>query len=32
MGIVAFHEPATVLRLTCLALVVGGIVGLKAMG
>jgi quaternary ammonium compound-resistance protein SugE len=29
LGIVLFGEPATILRLGCLGLIVGGIVGLK---
>ena len=29
LGIVLFREPATVLRLICIGLIVGGIVGLK---
>ena len=29
LGIVLFGEPATILRLACLGLIVGGIVGLK---
>ncbi len=29
LGIVLFHEPATALRLACVAMIVGGIVGLK---
>ncbi len=29
LGIVLFREPATALRLTCIALIVAGIVGLK---
>jgi quaternary ammonium compound-resistance protein SugE len=29
LGIVLFKEPATVARIACLALIVGGIVGLK---
>lgn len=29
LGILAFGEPATALRLTCIALIVAGVVGLK---
>ena len=29
LGIVLFHEPATVARLTCVTLIVAGILGLK---
>ena len=29
LGIVLFHEPATAARLTCIALIVSGIIGLK---
>ena len=29
LGIVLFHEPATVARLTCVGLILAGIVGLK---
>lgn len=29
VGILAFHEPATALRLACIALIVAGIIGLK---
>ena len=29
LGIVLFHEPATAMRLTCIVLIVAGIVGLK---
>jgi len=29
LGIFLFNDPATVLRLSCIALIVGGIVGLK---
>jgi quaternary ammonium compound-resistance protein SugE len=29
LGIVLFHEPASVTRLLCIGLIVGGIVGLK---
>jgi quaternary ammonium compound-resistance protein SugE len=29
LGIVLFREPATVLRMTCIAMIVAGIVGLK---
>jgi quaternary ammonium compound-resistance protein SugE len=29
LGIVLFREPATVLRITCIAMIVAGIVGLK---
>lgn len=29
LGIVIFHEPVTAVRLGCIALIVGGIVGLK---
>ena len=32
LGIVLFHEPATVARLTCVSLIVAGIVGLKVVG
>ncbi|RDZ27597.1 QacE family quaternary ammonium compound efflux SMR transporter [Lysobacter silvisoli] len=31
-GIVAFGEPANALRLGCLALIVGGVIGLKVIG
>lgn len=31
LGMVLFHEPKTVLRLTCIVLVVAGIVGLKVV-
>jgi quaternary ammonium compound-resistance protein SugE len=31
MGIVLFNEPATALRLFCIALIVGGIMGLKVL-
>ena len=31
-GIVAFGEPATAQRLACLALIVGGVIGLKLVG
>ncbi len=29
LGIVLFHEPATAMRLACIAMIVAGIVGLK---
>lgn len=29
LGMVLFHEPATALRMTCIAMIVAGIVGLK---
>src|SRR5688500_75993 len=32
LGIVLFREPATVVRLTCITLIVGGILGLKFTG
>jgi quaternary ammonium compound-resistance protein SugE len=32
LGIMLFNEPATVLRLGCIALIVAGIAGLKAVG
>ena len=32
LGIFLFHEPATAMRLGCIALIVGGIVGLKLAG
>ncbi|WP_432377321.1 quaternary ammonium compound efflux SMR transporter SugE [Duganella sp. P38] len=28
-GIVVLHEPASIVRLTCIAMIVGGIIGLK---
>ena len=31
-GIFVLHEPATAVRVLCLAMIVGGIVGLKAFG
>ena len=31
LGIVLFNEPATLLRLGCVALILGGIIGLKAL-
>ena len=32
VGMVVFREPATIARIACLALIVGGIVGLKVLG
>lgn len=32
LGMILFHEPATVGRLVCIGLIVAGIVGLKFMG
>jgi len=32
LGMLLFNEPATALRLGCIALIVGGIVGLKLIG
>lgn len=32
LGIILFHEPATPARLICIALIVGGILGLKLLG
>ena len=32
LGIVLFNEPATALRLACIALIVAGILGLKLVG
>lgn len=32
LGILLFNEPATAMRLGCIALIVAGIVGLKAVG
>jgi quaternary ammonium compound-resistance protein SugE len=32
VGILAFSEPATALRLGCIGLILGGIVGLKVVG
>ena len=29
LGLILFHEPATAARLTCIGLIVAGIVGLK---
>jgi quaternary ammonium compound-resistance protein SugE len=31
LGIALFHEPATFIRIVCIALIVGGIIGLKAV-
>ncbi len=32
LGIVLFHEPATITRMVCIGLIVTGIVGLKLVG
>ena len=32
MGIILFHEPATVARMICLGLIISGIIGLKIVG
>ena len=32
LGMLLFHEPATALRLGCIALIVSGIIGLKLVG
>ncbi len=32
VGMIVFHEPATAGRMTCLALIVSGVVGLKVLG
>ncbi len=32
LGMIVFHEPATAGRLTCLALIVSGVIGLKVLG